>query len=311
MSAIDFSFTHDLSEEERDQIDGLLRKKVTFAIQSLGNDIYHKLLIYLLQQQRAFKGFNLALVMNPYRDSIENLFRVVEGTNFDFAHFLGPNVAPIKETTIRLMSHDLDIVCAPLYVFDTGTKNIFVGMNKTEAVETEFRPKMAETGLEKVYAGMLKCCLVKRRVIDMFRQVKESYTQWSPLLHEKFRAGTPDIIFFAKANALGFDVWMDWGCETPEHSQLVQLDAEAIETYATHVVLSFLIGTERERELMQTESGRDQLADILRNSQVVGAPGPSAGCGVQDGGDAPAAAPTPVPEGVPGGASGGEAVGSS
>lgn len=254
-------------------------KKVTFAYTTRGNDIYYRLVTYLLHQKHVFKNMNLVSAVNMWRPSLELMFHISHRTDPDFLQILDSDIAPRKDTTAFLMQRDVDIVGCPIWFYDGGTNSIHLNYHTDDKCLREFTPKPPDVGLEKVFATSFGCVVIKRRVLDMFMQTDESFTEWSDMLDPKFKIMAPDTIFFAKCNAFGFDVFLDWGCEFATHHKYVALNAPTVEAFVAHRLFDKELGVEEKRDKLQTASGRDELQYRLQRGAPADADGSDNGSG--------------------------------
>ncbi len=247
----------------------VLKKKVTFAYCSRGNDVFPGLVTYLLQQHHVFESMSLVSATQDYRPSTDFLFELVNKTNYEFVHLLEPNVAPRKDTTVRLMTHDVDIVSCPVWFYDDGTNSIHLNYHTDEECLREYTPKDPSAGLERIFASSFGCVVIKKRVIDTFFQTSEKFGTWSNLIDEKFQEASPDTIFFAKAKAFGFDAYLDWSCEFATHHKHLSLNARTVETFVAHRPFARELGVEEKRAKLGTKEGRAELADRLQRGPDV------------------------------------------
>jgi hypothetical protein len=273
-----------LTEDERAGIERLRKIPITFAFNERGNGIYGAFVIYLLRQHDVFENASVIRVNNDVEDATEDLLTMAGYARSEFVHVIDPTVAPQQETSLRLMAHDLDIVGAPVYQYDGGQNMFMIHAFETGECLRIFRPKPPEVGLERVFSCSLANCMIKRRVLETFMQVKERFCTWSDLIDKKYQHARPDIIFFAKAEALGFDVSLDWACAMSDSHNLVRMNPPSMEAYVSHGVLSYVIGTERTHALLKDEAGREELAAILRESKDAFRPRPAP---VEGNGDVP------------------------
>jgi len=252
----------------------LLDTNVVFAFMTRGNDIYYKLVMYLLQQKEAFKNMGLVTAAKMWGGgACELLFNIAVQTEAAFFHILDSDVAPQRDTTLRLMSHDLDVVASPLWFYDGCMNSIHLNVHYDNRCLREQTPKPPTEGVEKVFATSFGSVLIKRRVLDMFKQSEESFVEYSSLIDESFKGAPPDTIFFAKVNALGFDVHIDWGCEVGTHHKFVELNSPTIETFVAHRMFDLKYGAERKREHLGTTDGRQMLADDIKRGFDLKQPG--------------------------------------
>ena len=264
----------DVRELNLDGVDPkLLEMPITFAFTTRGNDIFYRTLTYLLQQKDAFKNMCLVAAINMWRASCELMLKMVVQTPGEFCHILDTDVAPHRETTIRLVGHNVDIVASPVWFYDGGTNSIHLNFHQDDRCLREHTPMPPEAGLKKIFSTSFGSVLIKRRVLDTFLQAKEAFTEWSGLIDKKFESAAPDTIFFAKANALGFDVFIDWGCEVGTHHKYVSLNSPTIETFVAHRLFDLKYGPEHKRELLGTIEGRQQLGNDLARGLDLNKPG--------------------------------------
>lgn len=242
----------------------LLERPVIFAFTTRGNDIYYRFVMYIMQQKEAFRHMGLVAASHMWGGKPGLLFDICINVAGEFYHILDPDIAPECGTTLRLMRHDLDIVASPLWYYDGCSNSIHLNLHYDKRCIREYTPKVPEEGLEQIFATSFGSVVIKRRVLEVFSQAKEEFCIWSSLIDEEFKAASPENIFFAKANALGFDVFMDWGCEVGTHNRFVELNSPTIETFVAQRHFDLKYGSERKRELLNTPNGRETLANDLK-----------------------------------------------
>ncbi len=202
---------------------------MVFAFTSRGNDIYWKLVNFLLQQCNIFKHCTYLCSISLWGPGAENLFASVLETKGDALFLVDSDVAPTAETPIKLLERDVDIVAAPTLMYDGANQEIHFNVHYDDRMKRVHTPQMG--GLQKVFNTSWACVLIRRRVLEMFKQADESFTKWSPLIDEKWKELPPDSMFYEKAKAFGFDIHVDWDCEYATHHKYVALDAPTIERY--------------------------------------------------------------------------------
>lgn len=270
---------HRTNEARNAAIEGLdpkmLEKPVTFAYSTKGNDVYAGLVTYLLQQHQVFDLMALVTATQLHQPSIDFIFELIQKTKYEFAHILDCDLGPRRDTTLRLMSNDVDIVACPVWFYDEGTNSLHLNYHTDEDCLREYTPEDPSAGLQKIFAASLECLVIKKRVIETFYQTKEKFGEWSELIDAKFKQSSPDTIFFAKAQALGFDAYMDWSCEFANHHRYISLNARTVETFVAHRLFDRELGVEEKRAMLATKEGREELANRLQRGPDVKHYGPT------------------------------------
>lgn len=261
----------------------LLEKRIVFAMMTRGNDIYYKTLLYLLQQKDAFKHMGAVLVAKMLAAPAELMFTMMLQAPGEYYHVLDSDVAPATHTTLQLLAHNMDIVVSPLYMYDGCSNSLHLNVHYTDDCFREQTPKLPEEGLERIFSSSFGSLLIKRRVLEMFKQSGESFTGWSSIIDEKFKDAPQDITFFAKARALGFDAYIDWSCEVGTHHKYVELNPAVVETYTAQRLFDLKYGPEEKRKLLGTSDGRAVLANDLKRGfdlERTGSPAGAEPCAV-------------------------------
>ncbi len=223
----------------------VLNKRVCIGFTTRGNDIYFRTVFFLLNQLNVFKNLSVMAVAKLWGPGSEQLFKAMAEGPFDYLLFLDSDVAPRDDTLVRMILRDKDIVSCPVWMCDMGAKphihlNLHYGPDRQRVVT----PK--QEGLERVHSTSWACVGMKKRVLEMFLQTGESFTQWSDLIDERFKNLEPDNMFFEKCNALGFEVYMDWDLEFAIHHKYVGLSAPVLEEFVARRLYGF-----QEGEFMQ------------------------------------------------------------
>mgnify|MGYP001192829112 CR=1 FL=1 len=228
-----------------EELKALANNRVMFAIPTRGNDIYWQLAVYLFQQSKIFKEIGLLFGLSGWQAASQHLFNSASVVDADFFQFLDSDIGPHHETTLQLMSHDLDMVTAPVWHYSPVDNDIHLNVHRKT---TSGRVHTPGTGLEPIASSSLACLLVKRRVFDVFLEAGESFCSWSPLIDKELDSTPTDVIFFAKAKKLGLQLWVDWDVTFPVHHKYVGLCQDSIEKFVFN----------RRKELIEASQDNDQ-----------------------------------------------------
>jgi hypothetical protein len=208
-----------------------LKTKVAIAFTTRGNDLYWKTVLWLLNQSNIFQDFSILASVSLWGPGAEQLFEQVTKMACDGVLVVDSDVAPANATLLRLIESGKDIVTCPVWMYDGATHDVHLNCHYDDRRQRVYQPKQPIVGLEKVWASSWGCVWIRKRVLEMFVQAKETFSKWSPILPKELDSIPPDTIFYAKAHALGFDVWMDWSCEFATHHKLVALDSPTLEVF--------------------------------------------------------------------------------
>lgn len=206
-----------------------LDKHVTFAFNTRGNDIYWAFMNFLVMQTNIFKNISMFVSQSMWGPGAENLFKELSKYSCDYIVLMDTDVEPKIETVVRMIERDKDIVSCPTWMYDGVQQDIHLNCHVDGTMDRCYVPQQG--GLQKVFNTSWACVLISHRVLETFAQTKEDFIKWSPLVDEKFKPVAPDSMFFLKAQALGFDVYMDWDCEFATHHKYVSLNAPTTETF--------------------------------------------------------------------------------
>lgn len=248
----------------------VFKKVVCFGLTSRGNDIYYKLLLYLIHQKHMFPTMKCVVSQDSWRASTEGLMEMLVAIDSEFVHILDSDVAPRRDATARLLMHDLDIVAQPIYFFEPTEQLLHINVHRDKRFTYVHSPEDPEKGLEKIVSTSFGSVLIRHRVLEMFKQHKEPFTIWTSMLDERYQEAAPDSVFFLKAQEMGFDVYVDWGSEFPIHHRPISLGTKSVETYFCHRILDRTFGPARKNELLKTEDGCAELgAELQRGGRPV------------------------------------------
>lgn len=203
---------------------------VLFAVPTRGNDIFWKLLVYLLGQLGEWKRVNLLMGLCGFKAAAEALMQAAaRWKGADFVHFVDADVGPQPGSTEKLIARDVDIVTAPVWQYSAKDNLIHLNISYQDASIPTFAPQKA--GLQKIRAASMASVVVKTKVLHRFLKDGESFTAWTEDIDTKLRKAGPDVIFFEKARNYGFDAYVDWDVGFSTHNKLVGLDDTSIEKF--------------------------------------------------------------------------------
>jgi len=208
-----------------------LDTNLAVAFTTRGNDSYWGLTQFLLHQQNIFKRFSVLTSISMWGPGAEQLFGMIADNPFGHILIVDSDVAPTVETPVRMIERDVDIISCPTPMFDGANRDIHYNVHRSGNFDRVYCPEQAGRGMERVSNTSWACVMIRHRVFEMFRQQKEEFTKWSPILPDDFKELPPDSMFFEKCKVFGFDVWMDWDLEMATHHKYVSLDGVSLEKF--------------------------------------------------------------------------------
>jgi hypothetical protein len=229
-----------------------LDKHICLCFCTRGNDIYWRMMLFTLEQSNIFKKLSVCAAISLYGPSAEAMFEEAVKSNADYALIIDTDVGPRPDTVVRMIEREKDIVTCPTYMYNAADGQIHFNVHY-DGRKRVFVPR--EGGIEKVENTSWACVLVHRRVLEMFGQTNEKYTEWSPMLPESMKHRErypPDSIFFEKARAFGFEIWVDWDLEIATHHKYVELSPNVCEGWIKRRIFAIndAEGTQRAAHLL-------------------------------------------------------------
>lgn len=197
------------------------KPKVTIAYMSRGCDLVYSAPAYVLAQERHFGEIQLLSALSVFGSNAEFLFEGLSELDTEFIHLIDADISPTLETTRALVSHDVDICSAPVWVYDEGRSSLH--LNIAEDCEKGWLSKPRK-GLEQIFGATFSNLVIKKRVIDAFTLHSESFTEKTELVKD-FLYDSTEGIFFMKAKRLGFKCYVDWDLSPCTHNRYALMDA--------------------------------------------------------------------------------------
>lgn len=194
---------------------------LVLAYCSRGSDMVYSFPQYVLIQDRKFRSLQLVAGVHLWGTAVENTFQYISGLRFDFCHFLDCDVCPKENTTELLVLDDKDVIVSPVWHYDASTDWAHLNVTYTRDRKASHLVKEPGTGIERVAGGSFASVVIKKRVFDAFVMADETFTTWTPMIDESFKASPPDAIFFEKVNVMGYECWVDWNCGVGTHAKYV------------------------------------------------------------------------------------------
>ncbi len=269
----------------------LFKKSVTFLYMTRSNDIYHEFCTFLVRQAKIFERMGCALVQNSWRPAVEELFELGLECGSEFVHILDTDVGLQHDVAAKLMNRDLDIVASPLYFYDPAANDLHLNVHYDDRLAREYTPRMPEGGLEEIFATAFGSVMIKRRVLETFKQADESYCTWTDFIHEQFKDCSPDTIFFIKCQEFGFKVHMDWSIKIGTHHKYARFNTTLAEKIYVQRFFDVVFGPELKNKMFETPEGQNQLKTALQHHYASGLARRGAGSSDRT---------KPGPEGAPG-----------
>ena len=184
-----------------------------------GADIHYKTYQFISTTVYNTPYAQMAIVHSPYSAAHgqQKLFEIFRDNKHDHLLLLDCDVVPSNDAYQRMVAHKKDIVVAPVWFYDDESNSVFYGIfdsPKSTVNDRKMIPK--NKGLDRMYSGGFGCMLISRKAIERFGN--ESFTEWSPLLPERFKHNiASDSIFWGKCYALGIEAYVDWSIETTHY----------------------------------------------------------------------------------------------
>lgn len=204
-------------------------ERVILLYATTGNDLNYNVPAYIIQNSGFFEKFSFAFTLCGFEAAHDAaLDDLARGPyDFDYVHIMDSDVVPAFDTTKRLVSHGLDVVVSPVWMYDATCNDIH--LNATIHPEM-LREKKIGSGLQKIYTSSFSSIVIHRRVLQAFAMADEPFCKMSPMVEGKCTAGKrPDCIFFARLAEMGFEAWVDWDCGDATHFRYVSLNQDAID----------------------------------------------------------------------------------
>ena len=181
---------------------------------------------YMLQLINIKKDYEIKLLSIVSSTSamlgMEKIMNEVLDSKYEYLFVLDSDIEPPYDVLDKLLSVKKDIVISPVWHYDRFKDEIHVNVHRSPNLsERVFRPE--NNGIEKILAGSISCALIHRSVLQKFRDRKESFQFWSPLLSEELKGSQGDNIFFAKAQLFGVETYVNWDIKGVRHVKQADL----------------------------------------------------------------------------------------
>jgi hypothetical protein len=206
----------------------LLEKDVIICIPTRGNDIYWGLTAFLIQQYHIWPKIRLLFCRCGWQAPTMKLLEHLEDRDYDYVFFVDADISPCWDVILQLMARDKPIITAPVYMFDPVTYDIHFNVHRDKSMP---RVHAKGTGVERIHSTSFSSLLIRRDVLERFKETGESYSQWSPIVPEIAKLSPPDIQFFSKCSHFGFEVYVDWDFKTCVHHKYVALCEDSIDMF--------------------------------------------------------------------------------
>jgi len=205
------------------------RKKLIIGVCTRGNDLYYRLVDWFIPYVNQPKmPTEILLKSSPYSAAVGQgmIMEAAVAKGADYLLMLDSDIGPTDGCLEQLMSHDKDIILAPIWFFDEAKKDIHINVILPHSAS---RLHTKGKGLERIVSGSFGLMLVKVSALKKFKDAGESFVEWSPFIDVAYKkAGLSDNIFFAKADKLGIEAWVDWDIDGITHYRLVELCDETV-----------------------------------------------------------------------------------
>ncbi|HEX6827261.1 MAG TPA: hypothetical protein VF077_13160 [Nitrospiraceae bacterium] len=205
--------------------------KLIIATGTRGNDIYFGLVQFMAD---AVRRFNAEIIFGECSWSAvraqEFIVKQLADRDYDYVLHVDADVAPPMDTIDKLTSLNLDIVGVPVWMADYC--DVCINIHRHGNCE-RIRSK-PDSGVESVNHISFACILIHRNVFERFKARGESPFHASALAGHD-RDGVPDLIFNAKAIAMGYKLHVCWGVKGAVHNRPIRICDEMLHRIQTAV----------------------------------------------------------------------------
>lgn len=213
---------------------------LVIGIPTRGSDISSGLFTFILNIIMQKPSSNLCVLLGESSVSavlavgkLWEMLKDILGT-FDYYMQIDSDVVPPLTAIDSMIAKDKDIVVAPIWHYDSISKDIHINIH-LDNLEHRFYG-LRSGGCERIYASSLGCVLMKHKVVETFIKSKEDPIGWSSLLGEYTGKHIHnDNIFFAKANKLGLETWVDWDVKNVIHKRGIELSTEVLGKFVQRI----------------------------------------------------------------------------
>lgn len=210
--------------------------KLLVGVCTRGADIHFKTYEFMAHTVFSTPGAQMVMVHSPFAasDGQEKLFNMFADSDFDYLLVVDADVVPQLDAFAKMVAHDKQIVLAPVWFYNDKYNTIAYGAYhqwaKNKKEEREKVQRVVKTkGLEKVVSGGFGCMLVRKDVVQKFRDNNLLFAKWDKSLGEHMQERASDNIFWAKCTNLEIDAYIDWSIETT-HYRTVGLCNKLVES---------------------------------------------------------------------------------
>jgi hypothetical protein len=206
--------------------------KITIGIASRGADIYYKLvdwLVYYNQCRPIEWDMEISIHMSPYsaESGQEKIFNAALLNNSDYLFIVDADVAPPRGCIEKMISHNKDIVIAPIWTFDGSSQDIHLGISTEPSLKKRIYKRAA--GLQRIYGGCFGAMLVSKNVLNKFKD--STFFKWDNTLSDEYKELPSDNIFFLKCLKRNIEIYADWNIEPVSHFRHVNLCQETMNNF--------------------------------------------------------------------------------
>ena len=170
--------------------------KIVIGLATRGNDICASLVNFLLRNSHV-NGTRFIYKACAWSAPLvqELVFQEAANLDPDYLLMVDSDVTPPFDALEEMIKREKDLISAPIWHYNAGTGEIHLNAHK------EFCKRIRSTdfkGIEKIKTTSFGCLLISQKVLRKFKELKESFVNWSPFLGEEFKPQSSDVIFFGK-----------------------------------------------------------------------------------------------------------------
>jgi hypothetical protein len=186
-----------------------------------GNDITVGCLEFIVESKLPVLGsvckFSAAIAQS-------RIFYAAAKKELDYLIFIDSDVTPPKGALGRLLELDKDVITIPVFHYDTVKNHLHLNV----CLKENYRLTGFGKGIEEIEQTSFAFMLVSGRVLKKFKELRESFVEWSSLISEEYKDKPSDNIFCAKVRKLGFKMYVNWDIRGSVHHTTVNLSEELV-----------------------------------------------------------------------------------
>ena len=203
--------------------------KIMLGLATRGDDIVPSLFEFILRNTMVhgvrfvWKGCGWSAVIPQ-----EAVYQEAIKLEADYLLIVDSDVTPPIDALDKLLECEKDIVTAPIWHYDVRLGDIHLNVTKEFGIREIDSNKI---GLETMRSSSFGCLLMSKKVLDKFKENKETFVTWSPLIEESLKTMSSDVIMFRKIERFGFQLYVNWDVRGCEHYTKIHLSDRVLSQF--------------------------------------------------------------------------------